>query len=43
MRTVKEVSNITCISVRTLHYYDEIRLFFKSPLNCPYPRCRNYS
>ena len=27
MRTVKEVSNITGISVRTLHYYDEIGLF----------------
>ncbi len=26
MRTVKEVSNITGISVRTLHYYDEIGL-----------------
>ena len=27
MRTVKEVSNLTGISVRTLHYYDEIGLF----------------
>ena len=27
MKTVKEVSNITGISVRTLHYYDEIGLF----------------
>lgn len=27
MRTVKEVSEITGISVRTLHYYDEIGLF----------------
>ena len=27
MMTVKEVSNITGISVRTLHYYDEIGLF----------------
>ena len=27
MRTVKEVSKITGISVRTLHYYDEIGLF----------------
>lgn len=27
MRTVKEVSNITGISVRTLHYYDAIGLF----------------
>ena len=27
MRTVKEISNITGISVRTLHYYDEIGLF----------------
>lgn len=26
MRTVKEISNITGISVRTLHYYDEIGL-----------------
>lgn len=26
MRTVKEVSAITGISVRTLHYYDEIGL-----------------
>ena len=27
MRTVKEVSEMTGISVRTLHYYDEIGLF----------------
>ena len=27
MRTVKEISQITGISVRTLHYYDEIGLF----------------
>ncbi len=26
VRTVKEISNITGISVRTLHYYDEIGL-----------------
>lgn len=26
MRTVKEISDITGISVRTLHYYDEICL-----------------
>lgn len=26
MRTVKEISNITGISVRTLHYYDKIGL-----------------
>ena len=26
MKTVKEVSNITKVSVRTLHYYDEIGL-----------------
>ena len=26
MRTVKEVSQLTGISVRTLHYYDEIGL-----------------
>lgn len=24
MRTVKEISDLTGISVRTLHYYDEI-------------------
>jgi DNA-binding transcriptional MerR regulator len=27
MRTVKELSELTGISVRTLHYYDEIGLF----------------
>ena len=27
MRTVKDVSKLTGISVRTLHYYDEIGLF----------------
>jgi len=27
MRTVKQVSELTGISVRTLHYYDEIGLF----------------
>lgn len=27
MRTVKEISEITGISVRTRHYYDEIGLF----------------
>ena len=27
MKTVKEVSKLTGISVRTLHYYDEIGLF----------------
>ena len=27
MKTVKEVSQLTGISVRTLHYYDEIGLF----------------
>lgn len=26
MRTVKEISSLTGISVRTLHYYDEIGL-----------------
>ena len=26
MRTVKEISDVTGISVRTLHYYDEIGL-----------------
>ena len=26
MRTVKEISEVTGISVRTLHYYDEIGL-----------------
>ena len=29
MKTVKEVSEFTGISVRTLHYYDEIGLFKK--------------
>lgn len=32
MRTVKEVSNLTGISVRTLHYYDEIGLLKPSVL-----------
>ncbi len=32
MRTVKEISNITGISVRTLHYYDEIGLL--TPTTC---------
>lgn len=32
MRTVKEVSNLTGISVRTLHYYDEIGLL--KPTEC---------
>ena len=27
MKTVKEVSDLTGISVRTLHYYDEVGLF----------------
>lgn len=27
MRTVKEVSELTGVSTRTLHYYDEIGLF----------------
>ena len=27
MKTVEEVSKLTGISVRTLHYYDEIGLF----------------
>lgn len=27
MRTVKEISELTGISIRTLHYYDEIGLF----------------
>ena len=26
MKTVKEISDVTGISVRTLHYYDEIGL-----------------
>lgn len=26
MKTVKEISRLTGISVRTLHYYDEINL-----------------
>lgn len=33
MRTVKEVSNMTGISVRTLHYYDEIGLLKPSVLS----------
>lgn len=32
MRTVKEVSDLTGISVRTLHYYDEIGLFRPSKI-----------
>jgi len=27
MKTVKEVSELSGVSVRTLHYYDEISLF----------------
>lgn len=33
MQTVKEVSNLTGISVRTLHYYDEIGLLKPSVLS----------
>jgi DNA-binding transcriptional MerR regulator len=33
MRTVKEVSELTGISVRTLHYYDEIGLFKPTEVN----------
>lgn len=33
MRTVKEVSNLTGISVRTLHYYDEIGLLRPSKVS----------
>jgi DNA-binding transcriptional MerR regulator len=33
MRTVKEVSNLTGVSVRTLHYYDEIGLLKPSEIN----------
>lgn len=33
MRTVKEVSEVTGISVRTLHYYDEIGLFQPSRIS----------
>lgn len=33
MRTVREVSNLTGISVRTLHYYDEIGLLRPSALS----------
>ena len=32
MRTVKDVSELTGISVRTLHYYDEIGLL--KPTSC---------
>lgn len=32
MRTVKDVSKLTSISVRTLHYYDEIGLL--KPTSC---------
>lgn len=32
MRTVKDVSKLTGISVRTLHYYDEIGLL--KPTSC---------
>ena len=32
MRTVKEVAELTGISVRTLHYYDKIGLF--RPTTC---------
>ena len=31
MKTVKEISQITGISVRTLHYYDEIGLLKPTP------------
>lgn len=33
MRTVKEVSEMTGISVRTLHYYDEIGLFMPTEIS----------
>ena len=33
MKTVKEVSKLTGISVRTLHYYDEIGLFKPTEVN----------
>lgn len=33
MKTVKEVSNLTGVSVRTLHYYDEIGLLKPSEVN----------
>ena len=33
MKTVKEVSRITGISVRTLHYYDEVGLFKPTEVN----------
>ena len=35
MRTVKQVSELTGISVRTLHYYDEIDLFKPSKATKP--------
>ena len=33
MKTVKEVSGLTGISVRTLHYYDEIGLLKPTKVN----------
>jgi DNA-binding transcriptional MerR regulator len=33
MKTVKEISDLTGISVRTLHYYDEIGLFTPTKKN----------
>lgn len=33
MKTVKEVSNMTGVSVRTLHYYDEIGLLIPTVIN----------
>ena len=37
MRTVKEISDLTGISVRTLHYYDEIASkFFSQAIEAVY-------
>lgn len=35
MRTVKEISDLTGISVRTLHYYDEIGLLITTDFVFP--------
>jgi len=40
MRTVKEVSELTGISIRTLHYYDEIDLL--KPTECSQTGYRLY-
>ena len=46
MRTVKEISDLTGISVRTLHYYDEIGLLKptkKSDAGCHYYESNEHS